>query len=101
MIYYFQRGREEGLRLRKLATCVFDQWRQIYADMTLCHCLLLPISMGFFRLEISESNLLIQIVILKRLSIQIVFQNIENSRIRVYVKIELKFHENLSFLTMD
>ena len=38
------------------------------------------ISMGFFRSEISESNLPKQIFIW-RLSIQIVFQNIQNSRI--------------------
>ena len=54
-------------------------------------------SMGFFfRSEISESNLTKQIVIW-RLSIQIVFQNIENSCIREYVKIELKFDGNFSY----
>ena len=53
--------------------------------------------MGFFRSEISESNLPKQIVIFKRLSIQIVFQNIENSRIPEYVKIVLKFHENFNY----
>ena len=44
----------------------------------------------FFTLEISESNLPI-------LSIHIVLQNIENSRIRDYVKNELKFHGNFSY----
>ena len=53
-------------------------------------------SMGFFRSEISESNLPRQIVIW-RLSIQIVFQNIENSHISEYVKIELKFDGTFSY----
>ena len=57
---------------------------------------ILFISMGLFRSEISESNLPKQIAILKRFSIQIVFQNIENSHIREYVKIDLKFHGNFS-----
>ena len=55
-----------------------------------------PLVWVFFGSEISESNLPKQIVI-KRLSIQIVFQNIENSCIREYVKIELKFDGNFSY----
>ena len=47
------------------------------------------ISMGFFRLQTSYSNLPKQVGILNP-SIQIVFQNIENSSIREHVKIGLK-----------
>ena len=46
-------------------------------------------SMGFFRLQTSYSNLPKQVGILNP-SIQIVFQNIENSSIREHVKIGLK-----------
>ena len=46
----------------------------------------LPISMGFFRLQTSYSNLPKQVGILNP-SIQIVFQNIENSCIPEHVKI--------------
>ena len=52
-------------------------------------------SMGFFRLQTSYSNLPKQIGIWS-LSIQIVFQNIENSSIHEHVKIGLKtanFHQ--------
>ena len=45
--------------------------------------------MGFFRLQTSYSNLPKQVGILSP-SIQIVFQNIENSSIREYVKIGQK-----------
>ena len=50
---------------------------------------LLKSSMGFFRLQTSYSNLPKQVGILNP-SIQIVFQNIENSSIREHVKIGLK-----------
>ena len=50
---------------------------------------LIYISMGFFRLQTSYSNLPKQVGILNP-SIQIVFQNIENSSIREHVKIGLK-----------
>ena len=46
-------------------------------------------SMGFFRLQTSYLNLPKQVDILSP-SIQIVFQNIENSSIREHVKIGLK-----------
>ena len=46
------------------------------------------VTMGFFRLQSSYSNLLKQVGILSP-SIQIVFQNIENSSIREHVKIGL------------
>ena len=46
-------------------------------------------SMGFFRLQTSYSDLPKQVGILGS-SIQIVFQNIENSSIREHVKISLK-----------
>ena len=46
-------------------------------------------SMGFFRLQTSYSNLPKQVDILSP-SIQIVFQNIENSSIHEHVKIGLK-----------
>ena len=46
-------------------------------------------SMGFFRLQTSYSDLPKQVGILGS-SIQIVFQNIENSSIREHVKIGLK-----------
>ena len=47
------------------------------------------ISMGFFRLQTSYSDLPKQVGILGS-SIQIVFHNIENSSIREHVKIDLK-----------
>ena len=46
--------------------------------------------MGFFKLKTSYINLPKQVGILKSSSIQIVFQNIENSSIREHVKIGLK-----------
>ena len=55
---------------------------------TVIHDELLSISMGFFRLQTSYSNLPKQVGILSP-SIQIVLQNIENSRIDEHVKIEL------------
>ena len=56
------------------------------------------ISMGFFRLQTSYSNLPKQIGILSP-SIQIVFQNIENSIIREHVKIGLQitYYHQISY----
>ena len=55
------------------------------------------ISMGFFRLQTSYSNLPKQVGILSP-SIQIVFQNIENSSIREHVKIGIKTANFLNLL---
>ena len=57
----------------------------------------MPISMGFFRLEISESNLPKQIGI-QSLPIQIDCQNIANSLIVAHNKIKLKFLTNCVYI---